>query len=200
MCEQCGSEMKEGKNMCEQCGSNMSEGIYDVDDLDDSNEFDYVQEETYSEDDMENNQSSEETCKYHRDKFGPNDERTIMSCKGISEALKGRQRLLDKNKNGRLDSADFKMLRAMKSKKSENKEEKFPDLSGDGKVTRKDILLGRGVKLDKSKKSKKGPKTTKVKESVQLSEKELVDLIENVVLEQKTKENNIKNFGTPKGL
>jgi len=54
--------------------------------------------------------------------------------------------------------------------------EDFPDLSGDGKVTRKDILLGRGVKL---------------KESLQLSEDELVELIEKIVKEQtEVKETN----------
>jgi hypothetical protein len=40
----------------------------------------------------------------------------------IEEELKGGQKKLDKNKNGRLDSADFKMLRSMKKK--ETKEEK----------------------------------------------------------------------------
>ena len=32
---------------------------------------------------------------------------------------------------------------------------KFPDLSGDGKVTKKDILMGRGVIKKKSNKKKK---------------------------------------------
>ena len=54
--------------------------------------------------------------------------------------------------------------------------EEFPDLSGDGKVTRKDVLLGRGVKL---------------KESLQLTEDELVELIEKIVKEQtEVKETN----------
>jgi hypothetical protein len=54
--------------------------------------------------------------------------------------------------------------------------EKFPDLSGDNKVTKKDILLGRGVKL---------------KESLQLTEDELVELIEKIVKEQtEVKETN----------
>ena len=54
--------------------------------------------------------------------------------------------------------------------------EGFPDLSGDGKVTKKDVLLGRGVKL---------------KESLQLTEDELVELIEKIVKEQtEVKETN----------
>jgi hypothetical protein len=32
---------------------------------------------------------------------------------------------------------------------------KFPDLTGDGKVTKKDILKGRGVKLSRGGKAKK---------------------------------------------
>ena len=59
---------------------------------------------------------------------------------------------------------------------NEDEDDGFPDLSGDGKVTRKDILLGRGVKL---------------KESLQLSEDELVELIEKIVKEQtEVKETN----------
>ena len=37
---------------------------------------------------------------------------------------------------------------------------KFPDLSGDGKTTMKDILIGRGV-IKKKKKKKKKKKTSK---------------------------------------
>ena len=181
----------------------------------------------------------------------------IMSM--ANEELHGGQKKLDKNKNGKLDSDDFKMLRKDKKEKPRtpagfehgeivsgdvdedeplyrgtkfvdeaemeeysfgdtatdddlgyndmlpsakyekeiktphkvknvgdkyqrkvSKEfsegEGFPDLSGDGKVTKKDVLLGRGVKL---------------KESLQLTEDELVELIENIVKEQtEVKETN----------
>jgi hypothetical protein len=182
----------------------------------------------------------------------------IMSM--ASEELHGGQKKLDKNKNGKLDSEDFKMLRKDKKEKprtpagfehgeivsgyvdedeplyrgtkfvDEEEEldeysfgdtatdddlgyndmlpsdeyekeiktphkvknvgdkyqrkvskefsegEDFPDLSGDGKITKKDVLLGRGVKL---------------KESFQLTEDELVELIENIVKEQtEVKETN----------
>ncbi len=33
-------------------------------------------------------------------------------------------------------------------KKNKNKKSSFPDLSGDGKTTFKDVLIGRGVKLN----------------------------------------------------
>ena len=38
---------------------------------------------------------------------------------------------------------------------------KFPDLSGDGKTTRKDILIGRGVELKRGGKVKKRVKKKK---------------------------------------
>jgi len=70
---------------------------------------------------------------------------------------------------GRFDNRDSEDVEMEEGKK-------FPDLSGDGKVTRKDVLLGRGVKL---------------KESLQLTEDELVELIEKIVKEQtEVKETN----------
>jgi hypothetical protein len=49
----------------------------------------------------------------------------------------------------KIGANDFQKLR---SKKTETKEgKKFPDLTGDGKVTRADILKGRGVELGKKK-------------------------------------------------
>ena len=105
VCE-CGGTMYEG--VCEQCGD-MNEGIYDVDDIDNSNEFDYVQE-----DDSEfTEEPNVQGCRYHIEKFGEDDPVTQEVCKGvnINEALKGRQGRLDKNKNNKIDTEDFKMLR-----------------------------------------------------------------------------------------
>lgn len=42
-------------------------------------------------------------------------------------------------------------------KKRKVKKNKFPDMSGDGKVTKKDILIARGV-IKKGKKKKNGKK------------------------------------------
>lgn len=65
----------------------------------------------------------EETCNYHKENFGEDDERTMQVCgtgKGqMEESLKGGQKKLDKNKNGKLDSEDFKMLRGSKKSKKE---------------------------------------------------------------------------------
>ena len=112
----------------------------------------------------------------------------------IGEGLKGNQKRIDRNKNNKIDSEDFKLLR--KGKKTETKEgKKFPDLSGDGKVTRKDVLMGRGVKLN-------GKKKTNESEIYQLTidgrkhyftESEMVDVIEKIVIEEAKKGSNPKN-------
>ena len=256
ICE-CGGMMYEG--VCNECGKSyveeeVEEDIYDVSKgfpkpkkgqlVPPAQEFDYVQEE----DDMEEEPKlNTEACKYHMERFGPNDEVTMEVCGTLKESLKGKQNKLDVAKpKGKLTSDDFKKLRSMK--KGETKEgKKFPDLSGDGKVTRKDILLGRGVKLKESetfiqkateKMEKKGTegsfkkycggevtmacikkamksddpklvkkanfaknikayKGTEHKESVTMTESEMVDFIEKIVTEQK---NKLKSMGIPKGM
>lgn len=210
VCE-CGGGMYEGE--CMECGkSYMDEDIYDVDDLDSKNEFDYVQEE-----ESEKEEENSEFCRYQKKMFGPEDERYQEKCLGVemnmNERLRGNQKKIDKNKNNKIDAEDFRMLRkggetdeqwqalaadmavaaapsvatwALDKAFGESNEskKKFPDLSGDGKVTRKDVLMGRGVKL---------------KKSLKLSESEMIDLIEKIVLEDKVK-SNIKNLTEPKGL
>lgn len=171
VCE-CGGGMYEGE--CMECGkSYMGEDIYDVDDLDSKNEFDYVQEEedvmNYEDGDTEEKKENSEFCKYQKKMFGPEDERYQEKCLGgsavkdlagmemnMNEKLVGNQKRIDKNKNGKIDAEDFKMLR----------------------------------------KESKKPKT-----SLKLSESEMIDLIEKIVLEEKEKiESNIKNLTEPKGL
>lgn len=127
MCEQCGGNMNE--DVCEQCGNNrgdMYEDIHDYEDLNNNNEFDYVGENEFIdniEDDIENaDEDKEKTCKYHIENFGKEDPVTREMCRGINinEALKGRQKRLDKNKNNKIDNEDFEMLR--KGKKTETDE------------------------------------------------------------------------------
>lgn len=61
---------------------------------------------------------NDESCKYHMQKFGKDDERTQRFCKGeMTETLHGGQKKLDKNKNGKLDKEDFRQLRGSKEKK-----------------------------------------------------------------------------------
>jgi hypothetical protein len=187
-CE-CGGMMKEGE--CSECGYKMNENLYEIEIDDIENEFDYI------EGDKGHSFKDESAQRNMCEKLSPEELADRKSCSGyanrkksgeMTEKLHGGQRKLDRNKNNRIDSEDFKMLRSMRNKKTETKEgKKFPDLSGDGKVTRKDILMGRGVKL-------KGKKS--VKESLQLSEEEIIDLIENIVLEDK----KLKSIGKVKGL
>ena len=215
MCEQCGGKMNEGK--CDECGGKyeeMEEGIYDVSGKFPKHQsFDYVEETEDFEDEGDfggeestNNEDNEITCRKHIEMFGEDDEVTQKLCQGINitESLRGRKRRQSRKSEtdegnaftGALSQArktgdeDFEV----DGKKFETKEgKKFPDLTGDGKVTRKDVLVGRGVKL-KSAEPKKN-----VKESFKLSENEMVSLIEKIVLEQNEK--NIKTIGgTPKGL
>ena len=188
ICE-CGGNMSEGE--CTECGkSYMDEGIYDVDDVDDSNEFDYVEEGILGDEgdeatDYLAKEPDKDACDAHRKLFGPDHERTKKFCKGImNERLTGRQRSIDKNKNNKIDSEDFKMLRG---KKTETKES----------------LKGNQTKLDKNKNNKIDAEDFKmlrkkktVKETVQLTEDEMVDLIENIIRE----EEKLKSFGKPKGL
>lgn len=165
-CSECGGMMREGE--CSECGYKM-EGIYEAD-FDPMEKLERVCNE-------ESDQYDEEACKSHK-KYAKSE---------MTERLYGNQGEIDFNKNKIIDREDFKLLR--KSKKGETKEgKKFPDLSGDGKVTRKDILMGRGVKLDGKKKQN---------ESVKLTEEEMIDLIERIVNEEK---DNIRKQSNPPGV
>jgi hypothetical protein len=100
-------------------------------DISEDDEFEMDDEESDKMD--KSSGDDEETCKYHMDNFGPDDERTQMFCEGIvTESLKGKQKKLDKNKNNKLDAEDFKLLRKSKGKK-EVKEIDVSDLKKGGK-------------------------------------------------------------------
>ena len=76
--------------------------------------FDYVEEEESEEDEKPNytKKLDDETCKYHMKTFGPDDEMTKEFCKSeMTETLKGKRKVLDKNKNGEIDAEDFELLR-----------------------------------------------------------------------------------------
>jgi len=120
-CEQCGlGEMVEGK--CSECGSSKGE----------------VMEYSFK-DELENNFSSyEEFCSQYYNMDDPRcqgyyhytsklddesgKENSDESGEEIKERLYGNQRRIDKNKNGRIDREDFKMLRS-RSEMKENSEE-----------------------------------------------------------------------------
>ena len=65
---------------------------------------------------------------------------------------------IKRNAMGGLQEATAKLkAQGLKKGGSPKKKKKFPDLSGDGKVTMKDILMARGV-IKKKKTKKKGKK------------------------------------------
>ena len=210
VCEQCGGNMNEGE--CMECGYNMmEEGIHDVEDINNKDEFDYVQEEEDIE--TETNMENEESCKYHMDKFGPDDDRTKQFCgDSMNESLKGRQRRLDKNKNNKIDAEDFEMLRnGSKSDKTIKKVNKLSKRHGMEEQETEEGNAFSGA-LSNAKKSGKDSfevdgKKYPVKESVRMNESDLVNLIEKIILEQKStnvkdvaEKNNLKNLASPPGL
>jgi hypothetical protein len=129
----------------------------------------------------------------------------------IKEKLHGRQYKLDKNKNGRIDRSDFAMLRRKKSEMKEN-EEYMCECGGgmmEGQCMEcgmkeseiKEKLHGRQYKLDGNKNGRLDSEDFKMlrKENYELvietgerfvfTENEMINIIENIVLEEKSKKN-----------
>jgi hypothetical protein len=162
-CEQCGAKgIMESE--CTECGYKMNENLYEIEVDDIENEFDYV--EGHKGHSFKDESAQRDMC----EKLSPEELNDRPSCSSyanrkkfgeMTEKLHGGQRKLDRNKNNKIDSEDFKMLRSMRHKKTETKE---------------------GKKY--------------VKESIQLTEEEIIDLIENIVLEDK----KLKSMGKVKGL
>jgi len=190
-CEVCGSELEEGQ--CNECGGGkMYEG-----DL--SGEFDYTEEEG---DDEDAEDIIERYCNKSSEWF--NENRCAYNKKIMSESKKlvGKQKKLDKNKNNKIDSEDFKLLR--KSKKSKIK-------SDETEVEEGNEFTGALAKAKKQgkKEFEVDGKTYPVKESIEyhirdnqgdiikLNENEMVDLIEEIVNEEKSK---LKSLTRPQGL
>jgi hypothetical protein len=209
VCE-CGGTMYEGE--CNECGyssGQMEEDIHDEADI--NGEFDYVGENEYIDDievDVEDtDEDKEKTCKYHIENFGKEDPVTKEMCQGINinEALKGRQKRLDKNKNNKIDSEDFKLLRKEKNVKKSVKHGMEEQETEEGNAF--SGALSNAKKNGKDSFEVDGKKYP-VKESYRLTESEMIRLIEKIVKDQKTKivkdpaeKNNIKGMGgSPRGL
>ena len=121
VCDECGSPIYEGE--CTECGwkGGMEEGIYDVEagtHFPKHQSFDYVEEDLEeSTDNYNENEAQREMCQKIA-KERP-EELEFRNCEGyldgveneLDEALYGNQRKLDKNKNGKIDSEDLRMLR-----------------------------------------------------------------------------------------
>jgi hypothetical protein len=168
-----------------------------------SSEFDYIEEE--------------ETC----EQCDAKDE--------MMEKLHGKQHKLDKNKNGKIDKNDFKMLRGEMSEGETCEQcgsrEMFEGECVEcgmkkGVMDEEDVEEGNAFSgaLNQAKKSgeksfKVDGKTYPVKDGVDetfyrlvdgedsalFTENEIIDIIENIVKEEKEKD-NIKKGVTPKGL
>jgi hypothetical protein len=278
VCNECGgSQMYEGE--CMECGwkGDMEEGIYDVEagvHFPKHQSFDYVEEDMNEEKDNYNEtEAQKEMCR--KIAMERPEELEFRNCDGylddgeLDETLHGGQKKLDKNKNGKLDAEDFRMLRKSKKKETdeqwqalaepaiaaattwaldkafgENNEEveEGNAFSGalakarksgddefkvDGKtyhVTEGNHFTGKLYKaLEEGADEfevngkiypvhkhlrKKHKKKAAVKESIQLTEDEMIDLIERIVREQKENDgknpvkmdNNLKGQPKPPGL
>lgn len=181
VCEQCGEMMTEG--ICEQCsGSDMKEG----------EEFDYVaEEEEFGSDPLglvdrfcktDSEDYNESTCNYHKENF--------MGGGEVSEKLHGRQSRIDvAEPKGKITGADFKKLKSMKKETDEEMEEgnAFTGaLSKAKKEGDKSFEVG-GKKFD----------VRESKKSIQMTESEMIEFIERIVLQEEEK---LKSMGKTKGL
>jgi hypothetical protein len=169
--------IEESKSMCSECGSkSMVEG--------ECSECGYMKENM-----MEGSMCSE--CG-----GGPMVEGECSECgysEGeVTEKLYGKQHRIDKNKNGRIDREDFKLLRKKKEMKErlygnqhridKNKNNKID--AEDFKLLRKESVTYKLV-LDES-----------ANEVFYFNEKEIINIIENVVLEEKKKKTKKKTNDT----
>jgi hypothetical protein len=214
MCEQCGGNMNE--DVCEQCGNSrgeMGEDIHDFQDLNNKNEFDYVEESDMS---GYNQEDVVSTCKKHIKLFGEDDEVTQKLCQGVnlSESSKGRRRRQGKKSEtdeGNAFTGALSQARKSGKKDFEVDGKKFE--TKEGKKTETDEGNAFSGALSKAKKDGKDSfevdgKKYPVKESYRLTESEMISMIEKIVLEQKNTEvkdpaekNNIKGMGgSPRGL
>ena len=101
----------------------------------------------------------------------------------MGEGLYGNQKRLDKNKNNKIDSEDFKMLRKEDDDELEEGNA-FTGALSKAKKSGKDSFEVDGKKYSVKESNKKFFKKS-VKESFRLTENELIDLIERIVIEDK---------------
>jgi hypothetical protein len=103
----------------------------------------------------------------------------------LDEKLYGKQRNIDKNKNGKIDGEDFKMLR-----KQQDEEEQLYEVDFEKEETDEGNAftgaLSNAKKHHKDEFEVDGKKYN-VKESILFTESDLIDLIENIVNEEKKK-------------
>jgi len=212
MCESCGGEMNEGE--CSECGNmyeidlqelgGMDDGhprfgktkfknqmtndeiekLLSGDDEDDDDDYEEFNFTDYNDDDNDFDDLDIET---DWNELEENEDFNEYSnnYEELDEKLYGKQRNIDKNKNGKIDGEDFKMLRKQQDEEEQlyevefEKEETdegnaFTGALSNAKKHHKDEFEVDGKKYD-------------VKESILFTESDLIDLIENIVNEEKKK-------------
>jgi hypothetical protein len=190
-CESCGGEMTEGE--CMECGMRGSGEVMerknkskfsmkDIEDLlgDIKDDMGKDDEDDYRDLSMYN--------PYHGDKNFDFDNEEDMVDEDIyeielGEELYGNQSRIDKNKNGKIDREDFKMLR-----KQQDEEEQLYEIEFEKEETYEGNAFTGA--LSKAKKHHKDEfevdgKKYKVKESILYTESDLIDIIEKIVNEEK---------------
>ena len=205
MCESCGGMVNEGET-CEECGSMYKGDIRELGGMDDGhprfgeknfNQMTMAQVERLLRGDDDDDESDRYTNKKSIRSRGNRlrdleDDMSEGVNFEIDERLYGNQSRIDKNKNNRIDSEDFKMLR-----KQQDEEQLYEIDFEKEEYTEGNAFTGALSNAKKHHKDefKVGGKKFKVKESILYTESDLLDLIENLVIEEK----NTFKKSEPKG-
>jgi hypothetical protein len=184
-CEECGN-MYEDSKMCESCGSEMNEG-------DTCEECGNMYEGNTQE--LGDNDEEEGFPKWEKLKKQMGDGRELK------EKLYGNQRNIDRNKNNRIDSEDFKLLRRGNKSNNGHKEleeklygnQRNIDRNKNNRIDSEDFkLLRRGNKSNNNE-SVVSMYELHLDESTGekfiFNENDIINIIENIVLEEKKKSN-----------
>lgn len=204
-CEECGSEMNEGE--CNECGYGKDKEIMELGGMDDDEEFELELDESwYSHDEYYRMRDldDEDELRAYQDKLVSGGEKEKAKKEGddeefdfeldlseeeLDEKLYGKQRKLDRNKNGRIDKEDFKMLRKQQDETEQLYEVEFDVEMGEGETYEGNAFTGALAKAKKEGEDtfEVDGKKYDVKESILYTESDLIDLIENIVVEEKKK-------------
>ena len=195
-CEECGSEMNEGE--CNECGYGKDKEIMELGGMDDGHpKFGdknlskltkkQMEDLLYGmEDEDEDDEDYKPRKRNKRDDDEEFDFELDLSEEELDEKLYGKQHKLDRNKNGRIDKEDFKMLR-----KQQDETEQLYEVEFDREIEEEETVEGNAFTgaLAKAKKMGKDSfevdgKKYDVKESILYTESDLIDLIENIVVEE----------------
>lgn len=205
MCEQCGgSEVSEGE--CKECGYKNEGEIMELGGMDDGHPI--FGDLNFSDMDPKTRKKLQKYMKGGNDDFEDEEEEDNFSMRGhffkdedqedewnddfekeeIDEKLYGKQHRLDKNKNGKIDSEDFRMLRRQQD------EEQLYEVEFQKEVEEGETDESREFAYAAMMAKKKGKDTFEldgetfdVKESILYTESDLLDLIESLVIEEKKK-------------